>query len=50
MLKKIELAIPLFALAIEKARRYWTSRVDKVIKDKFTAVQPAVEWKLLKRL
>ena len=43
--KKIELAIPLFALAIEKSQEILDNQVDKVIKDKFTAVQPAVEWR-----
>ena len=43
--KKIELAIPLFALAIEKSQEILDNQVDKVIKDKFTAVQPSVEWR-----
>jgi len=43
--KKIELAIPLFGLAIEKSQEILDNQVDKVIKDKFTAVQPAVEWR-----
>jgi hypothetical protein len=44
-LKKIEPAVPLFALAIEKSQEILDNQVDKVIKDKFTAVQPAVEWR-----
>lgn len=42
---KLEPAIPLFELAIEKSQEILDSQVDKVIKDKFTAVQPAVEWR-----
>lgn len=43
--KKIEPAVPLFVLAIEKSQEILDNQVDKVIKDKFTAVQPAVEWR-----
>lgn len=43
--KKIEPALPLFVLAIEKSQEILDNQVDKVIKDKFTAVQPAVEWR-----
>ncbi|MBC7851157.1 MAG: hypothetical protein H7Y31_15550 [Chitinophagaceae bacterium] len=42
---KVEPAIPLFVLAIEKSQELLDTQVDKVIKDKFTAVQPAVEWR-----
>lgn len=42
---KIEPTISLFILAIEKSQEILDSQVDKVIKDKFTAVQPAVEWR-----
>ncbi len=42
---KIEAAVPLFELAIEKSQEILDTQVDKVIKDKFTAVQPAVEWR-----
>ena len=42
---KIEPAIPLFALALEKSAESLDNQIDKVIKEKFTAVQPAVEWK-----
>jgi hypothetical protein len=43
--KKLEPVIPLFVLAIEKSQEILDNQVDKVIKDKFTAVQPAVEWR-----
>ncbi len=42
---KIEAAIPLFTLGLEKSLEMLNSHVDAVIKQKFTAVQPAVEWK-----
>ena len=42
---KVEPAISLFELAIRKSQELLDSQVDKVIKDKFTAVQPAVEWR-----
>ncbi|MEI9947023.1 MAG: hypothetical protein WDN26_22725 [Chitinophagaceae bacterium] len=42
---KIEKAIPLFTLALEKSAEGMNNQIDKVIKEKFTAVQPAVEWK-----
>lgn len=38
-------AIQLFALALEKHAENLELQVDKVIKEHFTAVQPAVEWK-----
>jgi hypothetical protein len=42
---KIEAAIPLFTLGLEKSLEQLNYEVDRVIKKKFTAVQPAVEWK-----
>ena len=42
---KIEPAIPLFTLGMEKSLEALDTQIDKVIKEKFTAVQPAVEWK-----
>ncbi len=41
----LEPAIPLFALALEKGTENLNNKIDRVIKEKFTAVQPAVEWK-----
>lgn len=38
-------AIQLFALALEKHAENLELQVDKVIKEHFTAIQPAVEWK-----
>ena len=42
---KIESAIPLFTLGLEKSLESLDTQIDKVIKEQFTAVQPAVEWK-----
>jgi hypothetical protein len=44
-ISKVESAIPLFTLGLEKSLEQLNYEVDKVIKKKFTAVQPAVEWK-----
>lgn len=44
-ISKIEPAIPLFTLGCEKSLEDLNNEVDRVIKKKFTAVQPAVEWK-----
>ena len=46
-LEKIEKVIPLFTLAVEKTIENLDIQVDKVIKENFTAVQPAVEWKFV---
>ncbi len=42
---KIEAALPLFSLSLEKSLERLNSQVDTIIKKKFTAVQPAVEWR-----
>ncbi|HYM92760.1 MAG TPA: GAF domain-containing protein, partial [Chitinophagaceae bacterium] len=42
---RIEGAIPLFTLALEKSTESLDNQIDRVIKEQFTAVQPAVEWK-----
>lgn len=44
-LTKINLALPLFSLALEKSGETMELQVDKMIKEHFTAIQPAVEWK-----
>lgn len=44
-ISKIEPAIPLFTLGLEKSLEQLNSQVDRVIKKKFTAVQPVSEWK-----
>jgi hypothetical protein len=42
---KLEPALPLFKLALEKTQQNLDHQVDRVIKDQFTAVQDAVEWR-----
>lgn len=42
---RLEPAIPLFTLGLEKSLERLNNDVDTVIKKKFTAVQPAVEWR-----
>lgn len=44
-INKIEPALPLFKLAMEKSQENLDHQVDRVIKDQFTAVQDAVEWR-----
>ncbi len=42
---RLDIAVPMFTLAIEKSAEALDSQIDKVIKEQFTAVQPSVEWK-----
>jgi len=44
-LLKIRSAMHLFALALEKNIQNLESQINKTIKEHFTAIQPAVEWK-----
>jgi len=44
-LTRLQHVIPLFALALEKTYESLELQIDKTIKEHFTAVQPAVEWK-----
>ncbi|MFL5787387.1 MAG: hypothetical protein ACJ748_05000, partial [Flavisolibacter sp.] len=44
-LSRIKPAIPLFTLALEKSAENLELQINKTIKEHFTAVQPAVEWK-----
>lgn len=42
---RMEPVLPLFTLALEKSQEQLDHQVDKVIKEQFTAVQDAVEWR-----
>jgi len=42
---RLEPAIPLLSLALLKCRDSFESKIEKVIKEKFTALQQPVEWK-----
>ena len=44
-LSQIAPAIGLFELALKKTAESLEAQIDKTIKDHFTAIQPAVEWK-----
>src|SRR5690606_27467798 len=44
-INRLEPIIPLFTLGLEKSLDLLINKVDSVIKKKFTAVQPAVEWR-----
>jgi hypothetical protein len=44
-LVKLQPAIQLFALALDKSGESLELQIDKMIKEHFTAVQPVVEWK-----
>ena len=45
ILAKLEPAMPLISLALLKNRDTFNVKIDKLIKEKFTALQPSVEWK-----
>jgi hypothetical protein len=42
---RLETAIPLISLAMLKCRDSFGNRIEKLIKEKFTALQQSVEWK-----
>lgn len=44
-LAKLQPAIALFSLTLEKSEENLELQIDKIIKEHFTAIQPAVEWK-----
>lgn len=46
-ISKIEAAVPLFKISLEKSLEQLNSQVEELIKKKFTAVQPAVQWKFI---
>jgi len=45
VMNRVEKALPLLSLALLKNRDTFAYRIEKIIKEKFTALQPAVEWK-----
>jgi hypothetical protein len=45
IMSRIEPAIPLISVALLKLRNAFNNKIDKVVKEKFTALQPSVEWK-----
>jgi hypothetical protein len=47
-LSRLEPAMPLISFALLKNRETFSDKVEKLIKEKFTALQPSVEWKFAK--
>lgn len=45
VLKRLEPVMPLLSLALLKTRNTFSERIEKLIKENFTALQPSVEWK-----
>ena len=45
VMRRIEPAMPLLSLALLKNKDTFNNRIEKLIKEKFTALQPSVEWK-----
>jgi len=45
VIDRLEPAIPLLSLAMFKSRDAFNNRIEKLVKEKFTALQPSVEWK-----
>jgi hypothetical protein len=45
VMNRVETAMPLLSLALLKNRDTFYNRIEKIIKEKFTALQPSVEWK-----
>lgn len=45
VMASLEPAIPLLSLAMLKSRDAFNNRIEKLVKEKFTALQPSVEWK-----
>ena len=45
LVSKIDVALPLFELAINRTWASLDAKLDKVIKEQFTAIQPSVDWR-----
>lgn len=45
IISRIEPALPLFELALNRSCATLDARIDKTIKEHFTAIQPSVEWR-----
>lgn len=45
VMARLEPAIPLISLAMLKSREAFNTSIEKLVKEKFTALQPSVEWK-----
>jgi hypothetical protein len=45
VMARLEPAIPLLSVAMLKTRDAFNDKIEKLVKEKFTALQPSVEWK-----
>ncbi|MBS7564636.1 hypothetical protein KHS38_09475 [Mucilaginibacter sp. Bleaf8] len=45
LLSRLEFALPLIAQLLQNSVEHFNDRIDAVIKDKFTSLQPSVQWK-----
>jgi len=45
IVNKIDVALPLFELALNRSWSSLDARLDKIIKEQFTAIQPCVDWR-----
>src|SRR4029079_6252882 len=45
VMARLEPAIPLLSVAMLKSRNAFNSKIENLVKEKFTALQPSVEWK-----
>jgi len=45
LLSRLEFAIPLIAQLLQNSIEHFNSCIDELIKDKFTSLQPSVQWK-----
>jgi hypothetical protein len=45
LLSRLEFAIPLIAQLLQNSIEFFNDRINQVIKEKFTSLQPAVQWK-----
>jgi hypothetical protein len=45
IINKIDVALPLFELAVNRTWATLDARIDKIIKEQFTAIQPSVDWR-----
>ena len=47
ILIKVDAVLPLFELAVNRTWSSLDARIDKIIKEQFTAIQPSVEWRFV---
>lgn len=45
VVNKIDVALPLFELALNRTWASLDAKIDKIIKEQFTAIQPSVDWR-----